>query len=120
MPRHPIDDYSYTGGVKFFDQIAEIFRRAVTRGRSVVVYYLISPTAVERMFGNAHEFEMRELHFFEIGHYRVGKIAIRINVTVVVQSPRAYMSLVYGHGGVVNIFVFQLAEIFRVVDFYAA
>ena len=72
------------------------------------------------MFGNAHEFEMRELHFFEIGHYRVGKIAIRINVTVVVQSPRAYMSLVYGHGGVVNIFAFQLAEIFRVVDFYAA
>jgi hypothetical protein len=76
MRRHPIEQHAQSGSVGAIDEITEVVGRAETRRRREVPDGLISPRAVEGMFHDRHELEMRVAHVLRIRHERVGEFAI--------------------------------------------
>ena len=56
------------------DEAHEILRRAVPRGRREVAEHLIAPRAVERMLGDADEFDVRVAHVEHIRDQLVGEL----------------------------------------------
>ena len=118
MTGHPVEYYSYARVMEFVHEIREIFGRAVTRRGRVVARYLISPAAVERIFGDTHEFYVRKSRFFYVFARLVGKLAIVETVAVGVLAPRAYVRLVYAHGRMVRVGALAGKHVLRVRPLY--
>ena len=97
MPRHPVENNAYAASVHFIHKISKVLRRAVTRGRREVARYLIAPRPVERIFGDAHEFQVRIAEFFKIFAHFVGELTIIERIAVRVTSPRRDMRFVNAH-----------------------
>ena len=96
MPGNPIQQQSQPGAMAGIDKGAEIVRRSITAGRREQRDRLVSPRAVERIFGDRHQLEMRETHFGCVGDELVGELAIRQIPPVLgqVAAPRAEMDFV--------------------------
>ena len=58
------------------DEAGEIVRRAEAAGRRKQPGRLIAPRAVERVFADRQQFDMREAHVAHIGRQRLGQLAI--------------------------------------------
>ena len=58
--RHPVEDDPDAGLVQDVDEIHEVLRLAVPRGRREVAGRLIAPRAVERMLGHRQQLDVGE------------------------------------------------------------
>ena len=76
MARHPIEQQPEPGAVAGIDKGAEIVGRAKPRGRREQRDRLVSPGAVERVFGDRHHLDMGEPEIGDIGDELLGQFAI--------------------------------------------
>ena len=97
MPRHPVEDHAQAGRVGLRNEVAEIIRRAETRGRRVHAGGLITPGAVERVLVDRQQFEVGETHVLRIGNQLLGDLAVVEPLATLVASPRAQVHLVDRH-----------------------
>ena len=84
--RHPVEDHAVAVPVQVVDEVDEVVRRAVPRGRREVADRLISPAPVERMLGDRQELDVGEMGMVEMGDQLLGQLAI-------VEEPVALLSL---------------------------
>ena len=57
---HPVEDHADAALVQVVDEVHEVLRRAVARGRREVAGGLVAPGAVERVLGDRHQLHVRE------------------------------------------------------------
>ena len=76
MRRHPIKDHPQSALVQAINEIHEILRGAVARGRREISRDLISPRAVERMLHDRQELHVREAHVERMVAELVGELPV--------------------------------------------
>src|SRR4051812_24506456 len=74
--RHPIHDHPDSGLMTFVDEMTEIVGRTEPARRRVIICYLITPRAFERMLGNWHEFNMGVTQLQHVWQQRIGEFEI--------------------------------------------
>src|ERR1700728_2881605 len=65
--RHPVENDADTGGVQRLDETYQPLGRSELAARSEKAQRLIAPRSAEREFGDRQQFEVREMHFDQIG-----------------------------------------------------
>ena len=100
MRGHPVEDHADAVLVQVVDQIHEVLRRAVARGRREIAGRLISPGTEERMLHHRKEFDVGEAHLADVlGEARRGfAVGERTIVLFGHAHPGAKMDLVDGLG----------------------
>ena len=94
--RDPVHDDPDAGPVQSVDKIAEIVRRAVTRGRRIVAGDLIPPGAVIGILRHGHQFDMCISHVAAVGGEFLRHAAVV--ETAAGQFPGAEVHLINAHG----------------------
>jgi hypothetical protein len=92
--RHPVEDHADAGLVQHVDQVHQVLRRAVARGRREVAGGLVAPGAVERMLRDRQQLDVRESAFAHMVGERMGDVAIGRQHVVAGPAPRAEMQFV--------------------------
>ncbi len=64
--RHPVEDHADAVPVQDVDEVHEVLRRAVARGRREVAGRLVAPRAVERVLGDRQQLDVREAHVADV------------------------------------------------------
>ena len=106
---NPVEDNADACLVSLVDEIHQILRLAVTGGSSEVACALIAPASVERELGERHELNVCIAHFLYIGNKLLGKLAVAVEVAVVIFAPRARVYLVnVDRTGLVGMSVLEL------------
>src|SRR5580704_13963777 len=62
MRGHPVEDDPQAALMQAVDEIHQVLRRAVARGRREIARDLVSPGAVKRMLHDWQELDVREAH----------------------------------------------------------
>jgi len=93
MRGHPVEDDADPGSMQNVDEVHEVLRRAVARGRCEVAGGLVTPRAVERMLGDRQKLDVRETVLGRVTGERVRDAAI-VRKASLVASPRAQVHLV--------------------------
>ena len=94
MRRHPVDDHADAALVEDVDEVHEVLRCAIARGRREVPGRLVSPRAVERVLGHRHQLDMRKAPLAHMVGEWLRNVAIRRQPIAVVAPPRAQMHFV--------------------------
>ncbi len=96
MRRHPVDDHAQARLVTAVDEGHEILRRAEARTRRVVADHLVAPRAVKRVFGYAHEFEVRVALVLRVRNQLVRYLTPveELRLAAVIAAPAAGMHFV--------------------------
>ena len=78
------------------DEVGEVVGRAEPRRRGEVADRLVTPAPVERVFGDRHQLDVREVRVVEVGDELVGQLAIIEKPIAVLAAsfPRAQVNLV--------------------------
>ena len=76
MSAGPVQDDADASLMSLVHKMAEVVRRAVTRGWREVSDGLIPPGPVEGVLGDGQQLDMGIAHLLDIGHELVGKLAI--------------------------------------------
>ncbi len=72
--RHPVENHANAVPVQMVDEVHEILRGSVARGRREIPGRLVTPGAVKRVLGDGHELHVRETQSVQIvaqSHARV-------------------------------------------------
>ena len=85
MRRHPVEDHADAAPVQVVDEVHEVLRRAVARGRREVAGHLVAPGAVEGMLHHRQQLHVREAELGYVVGERVRQLAIA-QVAVVLLS----------------------------------
>ena len=80
--------------VQHVDEIHEILRRAVARGRREVAGRLVAPRAVERMLGDRHQLDVREALLAARSRRAARRFRDNVGSRLPLAAPRAEMHLV--------------------------
>ena len=93
---NPVEDDPVAMLVQRVDEVGEVVGRAESRRRGEVADRLVAPAAVERVLGDRHQLDVRELRVLEVGDQLVGQLAIvEKRIAVLAASlPRAQVNLV--------------------------
>ena len=94
--RHPVEDHADALLMQMIDEVHEVLRRAIARGRGEISGGLIAPGPVERVLGDRHQLDVREPH----AQHVVGKLRRDFPVVgqlSVLAPPGAQVQLVDGH-----------------------
>src|SRR5215469_4024241 len=96
---NPIEQQTDLGAMAGVDEELKVRRAAVSACRRIEAGRLIAPRAVERMFRDRQELEMREAHLLDVWDENLGHLAIRQNTIAFLRTsaPRAEMRLVNRH-----------------------
>src|SRR5207249_5865429 len=94
MRRHPVEDQPYPVLMQHVDEVHEVLRRPVARGRREKSRRLISPRSVEGMLGDGHELDMRESHVSRVYGQRLCDISVPRQSVIVTAPPRSEMNLI--------------------------
>ena len=94
MRRHPVEDHADAVLVQHVDEVHEVLRRAVARGRREVAGRLVAPRAVERVLGHRHQLDVREAPLAHVVGERLRNVAVRRQQVAVVAPPRAQVHFV--------------------------
>ena len=97
MARHPVEDDADAVLMACVDEVHEVFRLAVAARRREVPRRLIAPRAVEGIFAQWHDFDVRIVHRRDVFHELVGDFAVRQHIAFFVAAPRAEMHFVGQH-----------------------
>ena len=87
MRRNPVQYNSYAVFVAFINEIHEVVRSAVARGRRKVSGDLIAPGAVKRVLHYRQQLDVRIAHVENIGHEPVRELAVGERVPVGIALP---------------------------------
>src|SRR5689334_8575423 len=74
--RHPIHDHADAVAMQVVDEVTQVVRLAVTRGRRIVITDLITPRWSIRMFLEWQKLDVREAHLLHVSRERLGHFAI--------------------------------------------
>ena len=93
---NPVEDHAVAMPVHGIDEVGEVVGRAESRRRGEVADRLVAPAPVERMFGDRHQLDVREVGVVEVSDELVGQLAIVEKRTAVLAAsfPRAEVNLV--------------------------
>ena len=94
MRGHPVEQHADTALVQVIDEPAKVVGRAEAARRREVAQRLIAPRAVERMFGDRHQFDVSESQRLRVVGESRRQRSIVEKVAVVGALPRAQMNLV--------------------------
>ena len=95
--RHPVQNHPDAILMERVHQIHEILRRAVAAGGGVETSDLIPPGAVERKFGQRHEFHVGEPHLFHVFDQLTGEFAVGQGPVAILRhaSPGAHVNFIH-------------------------
>ncbi len=68
------------------DEVGEVVRCAESRRRGEIADRLVTPAPIERVFGDRHQFDVREVRVIQVSRKLVGKFAIIEKRTVIAAS----------------------------------
>jgi len=74
--RHPVDNHPDPRRVQRIDEVLQVFRRAIAAGRREESRHLVAPGRVVSVFGDRHEFDMREAHLLHVLDQGLGQGAV--------------------------------------------
>src|SRR5690349_21243249 len=74
--RHPIHDHADAVAMQVVDEVTQVVRLTVTRGRRIVITDLITPRWSIRMFLERQKLDVREAHLLQVSRERLGHLAI--------------------------------------------
>ena len=63
---HPVKDDTDLCLVEGVNECHEVFWIAISGSRRIISSYLVTPGAIERIFRNAHQFNVRVAHFIAV------------------------------------------------------
>ena len=114
---HPVEDDAVAMPVQGVDEVGEVVGRAESRRRGEVADRLVTPAPVERVFGDRHQLDVREVGVVEVGDELVGQLAVVEKRTAVLAAsfPRAQVNLVDGDRLVEALPLGRVGEPFLVV-----
>ncbi len=97
MSRHPIQNDCQPRAMALVDELRELGGRSIPGGRRVHPQRLIAPRATKRMFGDRHQFYMRETHGHRIADQTApnGRPGAAL---LVATQPRPKVHLINRHG----------------------
>ena len=99
--RDPVHDDAQARLVEFVDKAHEILRGAIARGGGEVARHLVAPRAVEGIFRQRHQFDVRIAHVQQVWNELVRQLVIGKDVAVRVPAPGARVHLVDVDGAAV-------------------
>jgi len=79
------------------DEVGEVLGRTVAAGGGIQARGLITPGAVEGIFGDRQQFEMGEAHLLDVGHQLLGQFAIGQIAIAFTAPPGAQMHFIDAH-----------------------
>ncbi len=91
---HPVEDDADAAAVKHVDEVHEVLRLAVARGRREVPGRLIAPGAVEGVLADRQQLDVGEADRRDVVGERVRRRAIGEEAAVGVPAPRAEVHFV--------------------------
>ena len=96
---HPIDDHADIGPMERIDHRHKVERRAEAMRRRVESRDLVTPGAIERVFGRRHQLHMGETHLHAIGGQLFTEIAVTEHAATLFgnAAPRGEMHFVDRH-----------------------
>ena len=97
MRGHPIENDADAGQMTAIHEALEGFRTAMARRGRVIASHLVTPTAIERVFGHAHQFHMGEALLGNIGNQLRGQCIPVEEAAIRMATPSAWMHLVDGY-----------------------
>ena len=90
---HPVEYHADAVLVQVIDQIHEVLRRPVARGRREIAGGLVAPRAIERMLRDRHQFDMGESGLQQVPGELMRDLAV-IEDVAVLAPPGTHVQLV--------------------------
>ena len=103
--RHPVEDHADPHLMQHIHHVHEVLRRSVTAGRGEVAQRLIPPGAVERVFHDGEQLDVREAGRADVLAELMPQLAVgeRTEALGRFSAPRPYMHLVDRHRGIESV-----------------
>ena len=97
VARHPVEDHPDAGPMTRIHERAQVVRRAVAAGRREEAGRLVAPRLVERVLGERQQLDVRVAQVDEVGHERVGELAVAVGPPVGMAAPGPRVHFVDAH-----------------------
>ena len=97
MRRHPVEDHTDAMLMQEVDQIHQVLRRSIARGRCEVAGCLVAPGAVERVLGQRQQLDMGESLLDDVLRERARDVPISWECVVLGAPPRSEVHFVDRH-----------------------
>ena len=97
--RHPVEQQPQPERVATIDEAAETHRIAEARRGRIQAHRLVAPGAIERVFADRQQLDVREAHLQRVGQQRVGQL-LPVEEAVALfglAAPRAEVDFVDAH-----------------------
>src|SRR3954471_12555770 len=72
MSWHPVDDHANPGTMAGVDEMTQFVGISKSTRRRIVIRYLVTPRAFERVFRDRHQLDVGVAHFNDVRQQRLG------------------------------------------------